>query len=90
MNQYLLEFIGALLICYALVFTNENPILVGLSHTSVLYLAQTSNLRGHFTPLSVINELLLKRIDMIEGIKIIAIHVLAAISITLIYVPLNK
>ena len=85
MNQYLLEYMGALVICYALLFTNENPVIVGLSHTAVLYLAKSSELHGHFTPLSVVNHLLLKRLPVLEGLKLIGIHLLAAVSTVLVY-----
>ena len=85
MNQFLLEFMGSLVICYTLVFTHENPFLVGFAHTSVLYIARSSNLDGHFTPISVILQLLLNRLDLWEGIKLILIHLLGALSIVLIY-----
>jgi hypothetical protein len=85
MNEYLLEYMGALVICYALLFTNENPLIVGLSHSAVLYLAKSSELHGHFTPISVINGLLLKRIPVLEGLKLMGIHILAAISVVMLY-----
>lgn len=90
MNQYLFEYMGSLIIVFALVFTHENPFIVGLTHTSVLYLASQQSLKGHFTPLSVIVDVLLKRLDWLEGLKIISLHILAALSIILIYVPSNK
>ena len=85
LNRYLLEYMGSLVICYAIVFSQENPFLVGLAHTVVLYLARTSDLDGHFTPLTVILQLLLQRLDLWEGIKILGLHLLAAGSIVLIY-----
>jgi hypothetical protein len=85
MNQYLLEYMGSLVICYALIFTHENPIIVGLAHTAVLYIAKTSELKGHFTPISVIAELLLGRLKVLDSLLLIAIHILAAFSIVLIY-----
>jgi hypothetical protein len=85
LNQYLLEFMGSLIISYALIFTHENPLIVGFAHTSVLYIAKSSNLDGHFTPISVILQLLLQRLDIVEGLKIIGIHILGAASIVLIY-----
>jgi hypothetical protein len=85
MNQYLLEYMGSLVICYVLIFTHENPILVGLAHTAVLYIARSSELEGHFTPISVIAELLLGRLNVLDSLLLIAIHILAAFSIVLIY-----
>jgi len=88
MNQFLLEFMGSLVICYTLIFTHENPWLVGFAHTSVLYIARSSNLDGHFTPISVILQLLLQRLDLLEGLKILSVHILAAALIVLIYVKI--
>ena len=90
MNQYLFEYMGSLVIAYALVFTHENPFIVGLAHTGVLYLAKQQSLKGHFTPLSVIIDLILKRMDIMSGIILIGVHILAALSVVLIYGPLNK
>jgi hypothetical protein len=85
LNRYLLEYMGSLVICYAIVFSQEDPFLVGLSHTAVLYLARTSELEGHFTPLTVVLQLFLQRLDFIEGMKILGLHLLAALSIVLLY-----
>lgn len=90
LNKYLFEYMGSLIIVYALVFTHENPLIVGLTHTGVLYLASQHILKGHFTPLSVIVDILLKRLDWLEGLQIIGVHILAALSIILIYIPLNN
>jgi len=89
LNQYLLEYIGSLIIAYALVFTHENPIIIGLTHTGVLYLASQHTLKGHFTPLSVMCDILLKRLELFEGLKLIGIHFLAVLSIVFIYIPLQ-
>lgn len=85
LNSYLLEYMGSLVICYAIVFSQENPFIVGLAHTVVLYLAESSDLDGHFTPLTVVLQLFLRRLDVWEGLKILGIHLLAALSIVLIY-----
>jgi hypothetical protein len=90
MHEYLFEYMGSLVITYALVFTHENPFIVGLAHTAVLYLAKQQSLKGHFTPLSVIVDLLLRKMDIMNGITLIGVHVLAAVSVVLIYVPLYK
>lgn len=86
LNQYLLEFMGSLIISYVLIFTHENPLLIGLTHTSVLYLSSQNSLKGHFTPLSIICDLFLKRIEIIEGLKLISIHILSAGLISFIYI----
>jgi hypothetical protein len=85
MNEYLIEFLGALVISYALVFTHENPFIIGLTHTSILYIAKNNNLDAYFFPLSVIVEFFLNRIDFFEFCIRIGIQTLAALSIVLIY-----
>ena len=85
MEQYLVEFMGSLLISYAIVFTHESPTLVGLTHTCVIYLSRLYKIDAHFTPLSVFTEFLLNRMDILESITVIGIHLVAALSIVLIY-----
>ena len=85
MNKYLLEYMGALVISYAIIFGNENPILIGLVHTAVLYIAKSLNLEGQFTPLATFCHLFLNRLDLVEALKIFGTHLLAALSIVLLY-----
>jgi len=85
MNKFLIEYMGALIITYAIIFSHENPIMVGLTHTGVLYVAKSLNIEGQFTPLATICHILLNRIDLYEALKILATHILAAFSIVLIY-----
>jgi hypothetical protein len=85
MNQYLIEYMGSLVIAYTIIFSNDNPILIGLVHTSVLFIAKTFSLEGQFTPLTTICHFLLNRINLIESLTVIGIHTLAALSILLIY-----
>ena len=85
MNQYLLEYMGSLIISFTIIFSHENPILVGLAHTAVLYISRLTELNGHFTPISVIAQFFLKRLDLVETLILIGIHILAVLSIVLIY-----
>ena len=85
MNRYLVEYMGALVITYAVIFSHENPLLVGFAHTSVLYIAKSLEIEGQFTPLATICHILLNRIDFYEALKILATHILAAFSIVLVY-----
>ncbi len=85
MNQYLLEYMGALIISYAIIFGNENPILIGLVHTAVLYIAKSLHLEGQFTPLATFCHLFLNRLDLWEALKIFGTHLLAALSIVFLY-----
>jgi hypothetical protein len=85
MNEYIIEYLGALIISYALVFTHENPLIVAAAHGSVLYISRNTNFKGYFVPLSLILEYLLHRIDLVEASIRLGIQILAALSIVLIY-----
>lgn len=85
MNKYLLEYMGALVISYAVIFSNESPIIIGLAHSAVLYIAKSLSLEGQFTPLATFCHLFLNRIDLAEALKVFATHLFAALSIVLLY-----
>ena len=85
MNKFLLEYMGALVISYAVIFSHENPIIIGLAHSAVLYIAKSFSLEGQFTPLATFCHLFLNRIDLVEALKVFATHLLAALSIVFLY-----
>jgi hypothetical protein len=86
MYEYLLEYIGTLLVCAAVLFTHENPILVGLAHTCATYIGG-DRVKGAFSPVTVISRFAMKRLTLKESIKLIAIQVAAGLSIALLYIP---
>jgi len=86
LNHYLIEYIGTLLICTTIVLTNANPILTGLAYTSALFIGQGITV-GQFSPLTAIIQHILKRINHTELLKLIAVQVAAALSVTVLYVP---
>jgi len=85
-NAYLIEYIGTLLICTTMLLTNANPILVGLAYTSALFIGQGLT-RGQFSPLTLIIQYVLKRINTTDALKILAAQLAAALSVTVLYVP---
>ena len=86
MYEYLLEYIGTLLICAASLFTNSNPVLVGLAQTSALFIGG-DRVHGKFSPVSVVAKLFMKRLTLSESLKLIAVQLAAGISIALLYIP---
>jgi glycerol uptake facilitator-like aquaporin len=86
MYEYLLEYIGTLLVCAAVLFTNENPILVGLAHTSATYIGG-DRVKGAFNPVTVISRFVMKRLTLKESLKLIAVQVAAGLSIAVLYIP---
>jgi glycerol uptake facilitator-like aquaporin len=86
LNNYLIEYIGTLLICTTILFTHANPILVGLAYTTALYIGEGIT-RGHFSPLTLVIQYALKRIKLSDALKLLAVQVAAALSVTVLYNP---
>jgi hypothetical protein len=76
---------GTLVLCYAILFTHENPIIVGLAHTALLYIASAFELENHFTPLSVIVELMLGRLSIIDSLQLFGLQLVAVLCIVFVY-----
>jgi len=89
LNNYLIEYIGTLLICTTILLTNANPILVGLAYTSALYIGEGLT-RGHFSPLTLLIQFMLKRITWSDSLKLLAAQCAAALSVTVLYVPFGQ
>jgi len=84
--NYLLEYMGTLLICATILYTNANPIMVGLSHTSALYIGHMSG--GHFSPLSVFIQYSIGRLTLNESLKYLAVQLAAALSLAVTYIDI--
>jgi hypothetical protein len=82
--KLLLEYTGTLLICCTILFTNANPLIVGLAYTTALYIGHTD---GHFSPLGVLIQFGLKRLTLDDSIKLWTAQILAAISVIIFYIP---
>ena len=87
MYEYLLEYIGTLLVCAAVLFTNENPVLVGLAHTAATYIGG-DRVKGAFSPVVVVSRFAMKRLTLKDALKLIAVQVAAGLSIAVLYIPL--
>lgn len=84
MRGLLLEYTGTLLIIAAIFYTHGNPILIGLTITSALFIADGHS-EGFFSPLGVIVEYGLGHMPLEKSIKMIAVQVAAALSVVLLY-----
>jgi glycerol uptake facilitator-like aquaporin len=85
--NYLIEFMGTLLICCTVLFTHANPIAVGLAHTSALYIAKDA----HFSPLVVYMHYSMGRLTLKNALTDVAIQAVAALCAVLTYahIPLD-
>ena len=86
-QNLLIEFMGTVLICSTMLYTNFNPILVGLAHTSALYIGHDKTL-GHFSPLTVLIQYSLGRLTLMDSCQYLAVQVLAALAVALTYLQL--
>jgi len=86
-SKYLIEYMGTLLICATVLYTNTNPILVGLAHASALYIGKEYSL-GHFSPLVVFMNYSLGRLSLTDALKNLIVECLAALSVVLTYMYL--
>jgi hypothetical protein len=84
-KKYLLEFMGSLLICATMAYTNSMPIAVGLAHTSALYIGK-EHVEGHFSPLNVIIQYSLGRLSLQESVICISLQILAALSVAITFI----
>jgi hypothetical protein len=80
----LLEYMGTLLIVAAWLFTNSNPIVVGLATTAALFIADGHS-NGFFTPLGILTQYMLGRVASKEALKLLAVQCAAAASGVLLY-----
>jgi hypothetical protein len=80
----LLEYMGTLLIITASLFTNANPIMVGLASASALFIADGKS-EGFFTPLGVLMKYMLGRVSSKEALKLVAVQCAAVASVVLLY-----
>ncbi len=64
--QLLVEFTGALLIVATMIYTDHNPIFVGLAYTAALTIGKEIT-TGYFSPLAVFAQLLMKRMTYTDA-----------------------
>jgi hypothetical protein len=84
MRGLLLEYTGALLILASMIYTNGNPIMVGLAYSAALFIADGQS-EGFFTPMGVLVQYGLGRISMMNSAKMVATHIAAGLSVLLLY-----
>jgi hypothetical protein len=75
---------GTLVICATIMYTNSNPIMVGLATTSALYIGHMSE--GKFSPLNVFIKYSIGRLSLNESLKYLAVQLSAAIMIGITYI----
>lgn len=84
MRGLLLEYTGTLLIIASMFYTHGNPLLIGLTYTAALFIAE-GHTEGYFTPLAILVKYGLGRMSLETSAKMIATHIAAALSVILLY-----
>lgn len=82
MNTLILEFIGTVLICSTILYTNGNPLLVGIAYTSALSISKDS---AYFSPLTILIQYMLRRMTLYNCFVNLAIQLSAALCVGLTY-----
>lgn len=80
----LLEFMGTLLICTTLLLTHGNPILVGLAHTTALYIGK-GKVESHFSPFVVLLQYSLGRMTLEDSLLHLVVQSAAVLVLVLAY-----
>lgn len=80
----LLEFMGIVLICMTSLITHHNPILVGLSVTTALYLGD-GRVQSYFSPLVVGMQYGMGRMILTDAFRHLAIQSAAILAVILAY-----
>jgi len=88
LHSLLLEYMGALLILTAMMYTNANPIVVGLAYMSALFIGD-GKATGYFSPLAVIVQYFFGRLSLSDSLKIVGVHIAAALSVLVLYQKWN-
>ena len=80
----LLEFLGTLLICTTIIVTHANPILVGLAHTTALYIGK--DVPSHFSPLVVLLQYSRGRMTLHDSIVHLLVQCSAVLALAVTYI----
>jgi len=80
----LLEFMGVLLICATTVITRANPVLVGLAHTTALYIGG-DKVQSHFSPLVVLLRYAEGHMSLQDSLVHLLVQTAAVLSFVLAY-----
>jgi glycerol uptake facilitator-like aquaporin len=86
--QYLVEFMGTLVIVYALLLTDTNPAIMGLTYFAVYTVAGEQS-SGTFNPLGAMGYYMIGRMSLREMCMNLSVQIFAMISAVLSFLPLK-
>jgi glycerol uptake facilitator-like aquaporin len=86
MNQYIVEFIGVIVLLYSHLTSDANPYIMGVVTFAVFFMAQGIS-KAFFTPLGGLSVYLLDKITLEEFVYSTIAQVMAAIAVVLTVSP---
>ena len=86
--QYLVEFMGTLVIVYALLLTDTNPAIMGLTYFAVYTVAGEQS-SGTFNPLGNLGYYMIGRMSLREMCLNLSVQIFAMIAAVLSFLPLK-
>ena len=86
--QYLVEFMGTLVIVYALLLTDTNPAIMGITYFAVYTVAGELS-SGTFNPLGVVGYYMIGRMSLREMCLNLSAQIFAMIAAVLSFLPIK-
>ena len=86
--QYLVEFMGTLVIVYALLLTDTNPAIMGLTYFAVYTVAGELS-SGTFHPLGAVGYYMIGRMSLREMCLNLSVQIFAMIAAVLSFLPIK-
>lgn len=86
--QYLVEFMGTLVVVYALLLTDTNPAIMGITYFAVYTVAGELS-SGTFNPLGVVGYYMIGRMSLREMSLNLSAQIFAMIAAVLSFLPIK-
>jgi glycerol uptake facilitator-like aquaporin len=88
MYGYLVEFMGTLVVVYALLLTDTNPAIMGITYFAVYTVAGEFS-SGTFNPLGVVGYYMIGRMSLREMCLNLSVQIFAMIAAVLSFLPIK-
>jgi hypothetical protein len=87
-NQYFLEFMGVIVVLYAKLLTDANPLIMAVVYFSVFSIGEGIT-TGYFTPLAPSASFLLGRLSSKELVYNILAQILGMLCVVITFLPVT-
>lgn len=87
-NQYFLEFMGVIVVLYAKLLTDANPLIMGIVYFSIFSIGQGIT-TGYFTPLAPTASFLLGRLSYKELLYNVIAQILGMLCVVITFLPVT-